>query len=83
MSIKFLEKEKLFKIDTAKTSYVCAVVGDEKFLLHAYYGKKISDDDVRYLTRIYENPFTPDTNDRDRERLSTLLRPSWCTHQKA
>lgn len=66
MSIKFLEKEKLFKIDTAKTSYACGIVGDEKFLLHAYYGKKISDDDVRYLTRIYENPFTPDTNDRDR-----------------
>ncbi len=59
-----MEKEKLFKLDTPRTSYVCAVV--EEFLLHVYYGASISDDDVRYLARIYENPFTPSVNNRDR-----------------
>lgn len=59
-----MEKEKLFKLDTPGTSYVCAVV--EGFLLHVYYGASISDDDVRYLARIYENPFTPSVNNRDR-----------------
>ncbi len=64
MGIRFMEKEKLFKLDTPGTSYVCAVV--EGFLLHVYYGKTISDDDVRYLARIYERPFTPSVNNRDR-----------------
>ncbi len=64
MGIRYMEKEKLFKLDTPETSYVCAVV--EGFLLHVYYGSRISDDDVRYLARIYENPFTPSVNNRDR-----------------
>lgn len=45
MGIRYMEKEKLFKLDTPETSYVCAVV--EGFLLHVYYGAVISDDDVR------------------------------------
>ena len=64
MGIKYMEEERLFKLDTQGTSYVCAVV--EGFLLHVYYGAVISDDDVRYLARIYENPFTPSVNNRDR-----------------
>ena len=64
MGIKYMEEERLFKLDTQGTSYVCAVV--EGFLLHVYYGAVISDDDVRYLMRIYENPFTPSRNNRDR-----------------
>ncbi len=64
MGIKLMKEEMLFKLDTPATSYVCAVV--EGFLLHVYYGALISDDDVRYLMRIYENPFTPSKNNRDR-----------------
>ncbi len=64
MSIKYFESEKILKLDTPASSYVCTVV--EGFLLHVYYGARISDDDVRYLTRIYENPFTPSVNNRDR-----------------
>ncbi len=71
MGIKYMEKERLFKLDTPHSSYVCGIVTgaegqDENFLLHTYYGSRISDDDVRYLMRIYENPFTPATNNRDR-----------------
>ncbi len=74
MSIRYLKKEGMFKLDTPGTSYVCAVVNaapgqgdivEDRFLLHVYYGAKISDDDLRYLTRIYEAPFTPSVNNRD------------------
>ncbi len=66
MNINFNEKEKYFKIDTCNTSYIMAIVDDEKFLGHVYYGEKIFDDDVRYLMRTEENPFTPSKNNRDR-----------------
>ncbi|MCR5419380.1 MAG: alpha-galactosidase [Lachnospiraceae bacterium] len=64
MGISYLEKEQIFKIDTMNSSYACAIVED--FLMHVYYGRKISDDDIRYCMRIYENPFTPALNNRDR-----------------
>ncbi|MBQ7955223.1 MAG: alpha-galactosidase [Lachnospiraceae bacterium] len=67
MGIIFNEKEKLFKLDTPNTSYVIGIVGSDGFLGHAYYGKKLSDlQGVKDLMRIYEAPFTPDTNARDR-----------------
>lgn len=64
MGIKYCEEIQSFKLDTPNTSYVCAVV--EGFLMHVYYGAKIGDDDIRYRMRIYESPFTPSTNNRDR-----------------
>ncbi len=66
MGIKYLEKERLFKLDTPNSSYVCGVFDSEGFLLHLYYGKRISDDDIRYLTQAYAYPFSPDKNNRDR-----------------
>ena len=62
MGIKYLEKERLFKLDTPNSSYVCGVFDSEVFLLHLYYGKRISDDDIRYLTQAYAYPFSPDKN---------------------
>ncbi len=67
MGITFFEKEKLFQLDTPNTTYVIGIVGAEGFLGHAYYGQKIENiQGVEALMRIYENPFTPDTNARDR-----------------
>ncbi len=67
MGIIFCEKEKLFKLDTPKTSYIIGLVAEEGFLGHVYYGRKIQDmQGAAALMRIYEAPFTPDTNARDR-----------------
>nr|MCR5508934.1 alpha-galactosidase [Lachnospiraceae bacterium] len=66
MSIRYLENERLFKLDTPGSSYVCGIADGGDFLLHVYYGSRISDDNVRYLMRLNENPFTPGINDRDR-----------------
>ena len=57
--IIFDEKEKIFKIDTENTSYVMGVI-DEKYLVHIYYGKKLSGTHLAYLL------------DMDKEELSEI-----------
>ena len=64
--IRYLEDLKSFKIDVAHISYVMGIVDKEGFLGHAYFGKHIADDDVSYLMRVFEPPFTPEKNERDR-----------------
>ena len=59
MNIQFLDKERIFKIDTEHTSYVMAVMDDEKFLEHVYFGRRVGDSDLRYMLRYMENPFLP------------------------
>ena len=66
MSIKFFEKHKVFKLDGKDTSYIIAVVDEEQFLGHVYFGKKIMDENVNYLLRTEEPPFVPSKNNRDR-----------------
>ena len=66
MNIKFNPSTRSFKIDTPHTSYVMGIVDKEGFLGHAYYGRLIPDDDVTHLMRIFEGPFTPERNERDR-----------------
>ena len=66
MGIIYNEKNRTFKLDTENTSYVMAVIDDEEFLGHCYYGARISDDNVTYLLRTDENPFLPSKNNRDR-----------------
>ena len=66
MAISYLEKERLFWLDTARTSYVIGIVDEENFVGHAYYGKKIRKQDASYLMRTLEAPFVPSKNNRDR-----------------
>lgn len=66
MGIQFFEKTQTFKLDANDTTYMMALVDEEKFLGHVYFGKKISDFDASYLMRTGEPPFTPATNNRDR-----------------
>ena len=66
MAIKYNEKSKSFQLDTKAASYVIGIVDAEGFVGHAYFGKKLGDDDVTYLMRTEENPFTPERNARDR-----------------
>lgn len=68
MGIKYYHKEAIFKLDTKNTSYIIGLLDKEKFVSHLYYGKKLSDKDIdlAYLARIYESPFVPSLNERDR-----------------
>lgn len=60
MAITYCEENRSFKLDTENTSYVIGIVDAENFVGHAYYGKKLGDDDVNYLLRTGEAPFTPE-----------------------
>ena len=73
MNIAYDAAHRIFKLDTDHTSYVIAVVDEEGFLCHAYYGDKISDTDVAYLLRTGEHPFVPSRNNRDRSSILDTL----------
>lgn len=65
MNIAYIEELRAFKIDTVNNSYIIAIVDEEGFPGHVYYGPKISDIPM-YMLRINENPFVPSKNNRDR-----------------
>ena len=66
MAIRYNEKNKSFQLDTKSASYVIGIADAEGFVGHAYFGKKLGEDDVTYLMRAQEHPFTPESNSRDR-----------------
>lgn len=66
MNITYNEKNRVFKLDTAHTSYCIGLVDEENFVGHVYYGRKLADDNLAYLMRTEEAPFVPSKNNRDR-----------------
>ncbi len=66
MGIEFFEQDRVFKLDTPKSSYIIGIVDEENFVGHAYYGKKCRDHHLGYLCRTGEAPFVPSKNARDR-----------------
>ena len=66
MPVTFNEQKKIFKLDTPNTSYICGIFDKEGFLGHIYYGDRIEEEDVAYLARTGEPPYTPEVNNRDR-----------------
>jgi len=80
MSIKFFDKHKAFKLDGKNTSYIIAIVDEEQFLGHVYFGKKIIDENVNYLLRTEEPPFVPSKNNRDRVSFYDSFPTEYSTH---
>ena len=80
MSIKFFEEHKVFKLDAKDTSYIIAIIDDEEFLGHVYFGKKIIDENVNYLLRIDEPPYVPSKNNRDRVSFYDSFPFEYSTH---
>lgn len=50
MAISVLNEEKIFKLDAGSSSYVMAVMGGG-WLIHLYYGARISDSRVKFLAQ--------------------------------
>ena len=65
MSISYNEQERAFKLRAKNTDYMLKVIEGE-YLGHVYYGKSVPDEDLGYLLRFDESPFTPAQNNRDR-----------------
>ena len=66
MSVSYNEKSRQFKLHANNTDYVITVAPGGDYLAHTYFGPSVPDEDLSYLLRLDENPFTPETNDRDR-----------------
>ena len=66
MPISYNQQERVFRLDTPHTTYLCGLAGSENFLGHIYYGPSIPDDNMTYLLRLEERPGTPDENPRER-----------------
>lgn len=66
MAINYYEKERVFKLDTPNTTYMIKLADEENFVLHMYYGKRLSDYETADLCRIEEAPFVPSRNEKDR-----------------
>ena len=72
INIFYNEKDKAFKLRANNTDYIMKVC-EEGYLAHVYYGNKVPDEDLTYLLRLDESPFTPATNDRDRASFMDTL----------
>ena len=65
MDIRYLEEYGTYKIDTDNTSYIISRTdGKQGFIGHVYYGPRIGDDDVRYMTRV-EQRSLPSSSRKD------------------
>lgn len=80
MSIRYIEESKVFKLDTNKSTYMIGIIDEEQFLGHIYYGKRIEDTDMKYLLKIYESPFVPSKNNRDRGSFFDTFPTEYSTH---
>lgn len=69
MNITWNETSRTFTLHTPRTTYVIGIVDAEGFVCHLYYGKRLGETgslDLSYLARIYQPPFVPTKNARDR-----------------
>ncbi len=80
MGIEFFEEDRIFKLDTPRSSYIISIVDEENFIGHAYYGKKCRDHHLGYLCRTKEAPFVPSKNARDRLSFLDAFPFEYSTH---
>lgn len=64
--ITYNEQKRIFKLDTANTTYMIGIIDSESFIGHIYYGKRLKEADASYLLRTEEPPFVPSKNNRER-----------------
>lgn len=65
MGITFCNERRLFKLDTANTTYMIGLT-EEGYLGHIYYGKKLQKAGGLYCLRTAEPPYTPSVNQREK-----------------
>ncbi len=72
MPVIYNDTHKSFKLRAKDTDYMFKVV-DDGYLAHVYYGRKVHDEDLEYLLRLDESPFTPSVNVRDKASFMDSL----------
>lgn len=59
MAIQYFEEERVFKLDTLNSSYIFCIIGEENFVAHLYYGRKLESHKLVYLMGMGEPADTP------------------------
>ncbi|MBR2283707.1 MAG: alpha-galactosidase [Ruminococcus sp.] len=72
MPISFNEKTRQFRLSALSSDYIMTIAPGG-YLAHVWLGEHIPDDDLSYLLRLDEPPFTPESNDRDRSSYMDVL----------
>lgn len=80
MGICYFEDERVFKLDTPKSTYMIGIVDEENFMGHVYYGRRIEDYHLSYLMRTNEHPFVPSKNNRERCSFMDTFPTEYSTH---
>lgn len=79
MGIIYEESKKIFQLNTPNSSYLIGVIDEEQLLGHLYYGKKIGDMDVSYLTRVGDSIQLPSVSKGERLRFNEGLPMEYST----
>ncbi len=65
MSVTYNERERMFRLDTPRTTYLLCVTGGRRLVGHVYYGPTVPDDNMGYLLGMGEEPVSPGMDARD------------------
>lgn len=66
MAIEYFEEDQVFKLDTPNTSYMIGIIGEERFVTHIYYGRKMNSHRLVYLMGLGEPAYAADEMAADR-----------------
>lgn len=81
MGIAFYDKERIFKLDTPKTTYLIGIAGNSGFLGHIYYGKKLNGIDGAWeMLRTENSPSLSDEDSKDRLSLLNCFPTEYSSH---
>jgi alpha-galactosidase len=80
MGISYNEMNRVFKLDTPKSTYMFGILDDENFVGHIYYGRKVIDSGLEYLMRVNKPSLLPSQNSRDRVNFLDALPMEYSTH---
>lgn len=65
MAVYYDDKNKIFRLDTEKSTYVIGL-SPEGYVGHIYYGARLYQEAAGYLLRMDEPPYTPSVNQREK-----------------
>ncbi|MDO4942985.1 MAG: alpha-galactosidase [Lachnospiraceae bacterium] len=71
MAIRYLENSKTLILETAHTTYQMKI-SKYDYLLHTYYGEKLSDEDLSYLIQPKDRGFSPNPYEAEYDRTFSL-----------
>lgn len=69
MGIIFNQEKKIFQLDTPESTYLIGIMDQENWVVHLYFGSKINDFDVSYITRAYGTVRMPSEQNGERLRF--------------